>query len=346
MKNYWDEFEYNKLKLLLHDDKVKSIMDVLEGRKGYDERFPISIELHLTNACNLFCPWCTDKKLRENQAKLDTEIIKSLFRELKRFNVGVTLEGGGEPTLHKGFREIVAFGQSLDIDLGLITNGTQDISDTVSSLKWMRVSLDSSSAEEYTKEKGLDQFERVLDNLEKACRARDEMKTFIGVGYVLTKNNYQQLECLIDRLDDMKVDYIYFRPVEEAGDIMPTVEELYDLKKRLVGWTKGKRVKYLFHITDRIITQNAGLSCVAHSLTSIIHADGNVVMCEKRRGEEISFGNIYENSFEQIWNSEIRKQMTKQLLIPGNQCGCSVCRITPFNQIIHNLNYINTRNFI
>lgn len=346
MDNYWSEFEYNKLKLLLHEKKMKSIFDVLDKKKECDERFPISIELHLTNCCNLNCPWCTDRILRANRATLDTNIVKSVIRELNRFQVGITLEGGGEPTLHKDFTEIVRYGNELGTDMGLITNGTIDISEVVHMLKWIRISLDSSTKEEYIKEKGYDQFDRVLNNLKKMCALRDMEKTYVGVGYVLTKSNYGELEKLVNRLDAIGVDYIYFRPVEEDDELMPSIEELYDLKKELVHWTQEKRIKYSFHIADRIVKKNAGLCCVAHSLTSIIHADGNVTMCEKRRDEEIHYGNVYENSFENIWNSNMRKEMTQKLLQPENQSGCSVCRITAFNQIIDDLRRLNTKNFI
>lgn len=79
-KNYWDEFEYNKLKLLLNKGKVDSIIDVRRGVKKMDTLFPISVELHLTDICNLKCEWCTDKELRRNGATLDMQIAGELFR--------------------------------------------------------------------------------------------------------------------------------------------------------------------------------------------------------------------------------------------------------------------------
>ena len=92
--NYWDEFEYSKLKLLLNINKVNSIMDVFNGKKMSDKEFPISVELHLTDMCNLNCYWCTDKELRKNKATLPLETIKKLFEEFAEYHTGVTLEGG------------------------------------------------------------------------------------------------------------------------------------------------------------------------------------------------------------------------------------------------------------
>lgn len=344
--NYWDVFEYNKLKLLLHEEKVGSMLQVLKGEKEYDELYPISVELHLTNLCNLKCPWCTDKELRRKHAILPFDIIDTLFEEFEKFGVGITLEGGGEPTLHNHFEDIVKLGKKHNLDMGLITNGTQDISNIVHLFKWIRVSLDSSHPEEYVREKGVDCFEQVINNIQDMSNHRDPEDTFLGIGYVLTKNNYSHLQETIQRLDHIGVDYIYFRPVEEAQEMIPEVMELYDLKNKMTEWFEGKRIKYLFNIAGRLVDCNMDLPCVAHSLTSIIHADGEVAMCEKRRNGEVSFGNVQKTSFYEIWNSDIRKQFSKKLMDRNEQQLCRVCRVTEFNSILNHLDTVHTQSFI
>lgn len=344
--NYWDEFEYSKLKLLLNKEKVNSILEVSRRNKRYDEQFPISVELHLTDNCNLNCEWCTDKELRENRATLGLDVIKSLFEAFRKSGTGVTLEGGGEPTLHRNFREILSLGKEANVDMGLITNGTTDISDCVSNLKWMRVSLDSSTREEYIQEKGGDCFERVLSNLAKASKLRNPQKTFIGVGYVLTTRNQSKIVELIKRLDAIGVDYIYMRPVEEAGEITPTLDSLLDLRKQLAEFTANTRIKYMLTLYDRIIDKNAGLPCIAHSITSIIHANGDVTLCEKRRDDAIILGNLYKDNFENIWCSKYHEEASQKLLCKECQTGCSACRITGFNMIFDQLEKLNTKHFI
>lgn len=344
--NYWDEFEYSKLKLLLNNEKVNSILDVGKGNKESDERFPISVELHLTDNCNLKCEWCTDKELRNNRATLDIKVVEALLREFGEHGTGVTLEGGGEPTLYPHFREVTAAGERAGVDMGLISNGTVDISECADKLKWIRISLDSSTREEYIKEKGIDCFEHVLENIQKISVARNPQKTFVGVGYVLTTRNQSNLLGLINQLDAIGVDYIYLRPVEEAGNITPSLESLLDLRKRLAQLTAKTRIKYMLTITDRVVDQNAGLPCIAHSLTSIIHANGEVALCEKRRQDGIILGNLYEKSFGDIWHSSYRKQISQKLRNPECQKGCSACRMTGFNMLFNQLEKVHTGHFI
>lgn len=345
-KNRWDEFEYDKLKLLCHMEKVRSIMDVSSGRKEYDGMMPISVELHLTDSCNLACPWCTDKDLLRKGNQLSKDVVLGLLKEFGSYSTGVTLEGGGEPTIYPHFKEIVEYGFRNNVSLGLITNGTLDFSDVINMFRWVRISLDSSNREEYIAEKGKDCFEQVMTNLERYKEIRDNRSCYLGIGYVVTRRNYNDIDKVVQRLDELGVDYIYLRPVEEAEDLSPTREELYDLRKRLLKLTDGKRIKFKLVINDRLTYDNDNLPCVCHSLASIIHANGDVFCCEKRRHDEIKFGNVNDSSFSEIWWSGIRKDTTAKLLNAENQKGCSVCRITAFNKIISNLEKINTREFI
>ena len=134
--------------------------------------------------------------------------------------------------------------------------------------------------------------------------------------------------------------------MEEAPDITPTIEEMLDLRKQLVELTKDKRIKYMLTIADRVVDKNNNLPCIAHSLTSIIHANGDVSLCEKRRNESIIFGNINETGFKQIWESTYREQVTQRLINAECQQGCSACRITGFNMMLDSLNKLNTKHFI
>jgi len=346
MRNYWDPFEYDKLKLLLNQDKVQSILSFSRGDKEYDDLFPISVDLHLTMACNLRCKWCTDRELMKSKASLSYEKILSLIDEFSEHGTGITIEGGGEPTLYPKFSEVVQYAFDKHVDLGLITNGVMDISKDVYKFKWIRVSLDSCNPAQYMDEKGKDCFQTVINNLEMISKSRNPQRTFLGVGYVITKRNLEYIEELIYKLEGINVDYIYFRPVEEAEDILPSVDDMLNLKKNLIKWTDGKRLKYLINIYDRIIKDNNHLPCVAHSLTSIIHADGTVNLCEKRRHDEICLGNINNMSFAELWHSEERRLASSKLLCQDCQIGCDVCRVTGFNDVFYRLLNLNTKHFI
>lgn len=344
--NPFTPLEYDPLKLLNRPEKVGSIFALRDGLKEFDDAYPISVELHLTDLCNLKCPWCTDLELRENMASLSLEALDALFADLAAHDVGITIEGGGEPTVHKRFPDIVASARKHGCDLGLITNGVRPLAEFADAFKWIRVSIDASNEEEYLLEKGVQKFERVMENVA-ALGAMPEREFMLGVGYVMTNRNSAGLFDYLKALDDRLVDYTYLRPVEEMPELMPSIDFLYDLKSR---WeteeANRRRMKVLMNLGDRLQYDNEGLPCIAHSLSCIIQANGNVSMCEKRRHDPVVFGNINTQSFREIWHSDHRREVSQKLLDPESQRGCQVCRITKFNRNFIKLGQLRTRNFI
>lgn len=99
-------------------------------------------------------------------------------------------------------------------------------------------------------------------------------------------------------------------------------------------------------IADRVVDKNAGLPCIAHTLTSIIHANGDVALCEKRRTDNIILGNLHQNTFEEIWEAAFHEEVSQKLLDASCQVGCGACRITGFNMILEQLENVHTRQFI
>jgi radical SAM protein with 4Fe4S-binding SPASM domain len=343
--NFFSLLEYDSLKLLNKYEKISSIFEVRDGKRTFDPLWPISVELHLTDLCNLDCYWCTDIEIRQTKATLDINIVKSLLKDFKEHDVGVTLEGGGEPSIHRNFGEIVEYAQSINLDLGLITNGTRDISKWASAFKWIRVSIDSTNSEEYIFEKRKDYFDKVIKNVKKLNESRQKDETLIGAGYVMTKHNADHIPSFIEFLDQCEVDYIYLRPVEESAEHLPDMNKLYNLHEKLKN-NKDLRIKFLLKTDERTIIDNDNLPCIAHSLTCVIRANGDVVMCEKRRHDIKVFGNVNETSFNEIWLSEGRKKISKKLLNPDANKGCEVCRLTKFNRTFYDLGSLKTNKFI
>jgi len=345
-RNPFTLLEYDPIKLLNKPQKVASMFEVRDGTRDYDPLFPLSVELHLTDICNLRCAWCTDVELRKNLASLPLAAVEALFREFAQHQVGVTIEGGGEPTVYKHFADVVALATRHKLDIGLITNGIRPLTALANEFKWIRISMDASSPAEYFAEKGVQRYDKVRANIA-ALGAVPDKRFLLGIGYVMTSRNTGRLLEFIEDMDEAGVDYIYLRPVEEMPEISPDLAMLYELKSH---WetreAEHRRIKVLMNLDDRIQKSNENLPCIAHALSCVIQADGNVAMCEKRRHDPVVFGNITEQNFTEIWRGSLRKDVSRRLLDPRAQQGCEVCRITKFNRYFFRLGELYTRNFI
>jgi radical SAM protein with 4Fe4S-binding SPASM domain len=337
--------EYSPFKLLLHGNKSTNIISVLNRNISYDDSFPTSVELHLTDRCNLKCEWCIDYDIRRNNAEQDFSSLKRLVDELAQHKTGITIEGGGEPTTYGKFNRFVEYSHAQGVDLGLITNGVQKLpNDIVSCFTWIRVSIDSSNREEYKIEKGRDCFKVVMQNLAELNKNND--CKLLGVGYVLNKRNYQNLLEFIGIVEAIGINYIQIRPVEEHGELSMNQSLIMELRNEVLTKYNSSDLTIFFNARENLASHNNGLPCVAHSLSSIIHSNGDVMLCEKRRHDPVILGNINHETFHSIWNSKKRVAATKKLLDPKNQIGCEICRVTKYNQIFNSITSISTRNFI
>lgn len=328
-------------KLYLHPDKVKSI---LEGQ--IDNSYPINVELTLTNACNLKCIYCSDQELCIRQGRdksFDIQILKKLFDDLSKGGTkGVTFEGGGEPTLYPDFEEAVLYAKKQGLAVGLITNGTMRLSETIlREFEWIRVSLDASTATEYFELKCVDCFEKVISNIgfyAKYCKT-------VGVGYVVTKKNLSQIEILVMRIRKLGAAYIQMRPVVDCEELYPNGEDLSYLKFYQTAQF-GVIIDGMFENAE---SGNHGLPCVANGITSIISGDGSVYLCGRLNIYDWlkPIGNILYEDFSDIWNGERRKQQCQMVLDEAFCAGsCPQCRVSKFNQLFERLYNTKSKNFI
>jgi len=118
---------------------------------------PISINLDLTSACNFACPHCVDSKIINTGEALATDDIKQTIDCLQTHGLlSIILLGGGEPTLHKDFGEIVKHIKKRGLQLGIATNGSRlsQVADVIGELgheDWVRLSLDAGCQDTFVK---------------------------------------------------------------------------------------------------------------------------------------------------------------------------------------------------
>lgn len=329
-------------KLFLHPAKIQSLLKQQE----YDMSYPISVEMTLTNTCNLNCVYCSDNELRTRQgrnAELSIDAIKRLFDDLAANGTsGVVLEGGGEPSLYTKFEQVVSYAKEKGLALGIITNGTVRLKDELlRSFEWIRVSLDASTAEEYLELKGVDCFERVLSNI---AHYAQHCQT-VGIGYVVTNKNISQIESLVMRLREIGAAYIQLRPVVDCEELYPKGVDLSFLK-----FYQNSHFGVLVDgMKENAQPGNGGLPCVTNSITSIISGDGSVYLCGRLNIYDWlkPIGNINEKSFHEIWNGNERlKQL--EMVHDGEFCrhNCPQCRVSKFNQLLERLENTKSKNFI
>jgi organic radical activating enzyme len=86
----------------------------------------ISVNLDITTACNHTCIFCVDNEVINNgQILTCAEVFKTIDTLAKNGLRSIIIIGGGEPTLHPDFKDIVNYIKGREIQVGIVSNGTQ-----------------------------------------------------------------------------------------------------------------------------------------------------------------------------------------------------------------------------
>ena len=110
---------------------------------------PLSINLDLTLACNFACPHCVDSVILNRGKSIPLKEIKKTLDVLHSNGLrSVILVGGGEPTLHPDFEEVVRTIKEKELQLGIVTNGSKlnkilAVADLLKEKDWVRISIDA-----------------------------------------------------------------------------------------------------------------------------------------------------------------------------------------------------------
>jgi len=348
--NQYTEFNFDnpfgsQAKMLYHIDRLYSYLH-------YGDAWPIFIEINLTDKCNLSCSWCISGN-RLNNTINTNQLMKFLKNFKEHGGKAVTFSGGGEPTLHPDFYEIVVYTKNLGFDLGLMTNGTfakRYINLIGDNFKWVRFSLDTVNHEKYKEWKGINAVSRVLNNMRFLKDKNVKVGINCNVNIDMTIND---IICLVDAVF-LHCKYIQFRPVlpryfKKEKPVLNLSVWAY-LRK---NFATNLKINFSFDKLKDVMTENwfPFETCEGHFFSPILNSDGNLMICMYHFGDNrFAFGNIYESTFEEIWNSNMRKKtihFVRQLDYHSNcQVCCKLCELNKFIFFLTNPNNDMDINFL
>lgn len=167
--NNLDQYTSTGAKYFKHPEMINSLRNGI-GR-------PQSLQVALTNRCNLKCVFCSVAERELKQEWNYLELCKAI-QSFKKVGIHtIEFSGGGEPTIHPEFNAITQFSKGLGLQLGLITNGLRlnEIPDhIIKSYNWIRISMVALDYQEM-----IDLPDKFPDNVT------------IGMSYVVGQKEYQ-----------------------------------------------------------------------------------------------------------------------------------------------------------
>lgn len=191
---------------------------------------PISINLDLTSACNFSCPHCVDSRIINSGEYIRLDDIKRTIRVLHSHGLlSVILLGGGEPTLHRDFEEIVRYVKNRGLELGIVTNGSRldkvaRITELLGEKDWIRISIDAAKEDTF-RQLHWPKNDVTLSRILHGARGIKDSNPLVSLGYsfvivweglqingkALTRNTDEIAEA-VKLAGEYSFDFISFKP--------------------------------------------------------------------------------------------------------------------------------------
>jgi wyosine [tRNA(Phe)-imidazoG37] synthetase (radical SAM superfamily) len=171
-----------------------------------------------------------DSKLINAGKNLALEEVKKTINTLHSHGLlSVILIGGGEPTLHKDFGEIVRYIKSKRLQIGIVTNGSrlEKIEAVVEELKekdWIRISIDA-AGEGVFKQLHLPKTQVTLSRILEKAKKVKEKNPVVSLGYSFVvvwdgveingkrlPPNMEEMARSVELAREFSFDYISFKP--------------------------------------------------------------------------------------------------------------------------------------
>jgi len=142
----------------------------------------------------------------------------------------IELTGGGEPLVYPYIREFLEELGKYPIELAIVTNGAslnEQIQRRLKNLKWIRFSADAITKETHSKVHRVPEsvFSIVIKHIKEIVERKTE-DCKVGVSFVITKQNYHEIEQAAHFYKDLGVDNIRFTfTYDPEGEGQLTPEE-------------------------------------------------------------------------------------------------------------------------
>ena len=344
-----DKYGIDSHKLNYHLDRVCAWQ---AGKNIY----PIYAEFSPSGACNHRCVYCGLDFMQYKPSFHDPEIISKRIAEMGRLGLkSIMFAGEGEPFLHPAMPQIANSTKAAGVDVAFTTNAalfTKEKCDAcLKSVTWLKVSINAGTPETYAKIHGTrpDDFNRVLENMAYAAelKRKKKLSCALGMQLVLLPDNVGEAATLAAKAKKIGMDYLVIKPYSQH----PQSKTRIYSKVKYSGYEKlakslekfngnGFSVVFRLNTMKKWDEADKGYDrCLALPFWTYVDADANVWGCSMFLGDEkFRYGNLYKNTFREIWEGEKRKKSLAYVCKGLDASRCRVnCRMDEINRYLWKL---------
>lgn len=355
-----DNYRIDNHKLIFHPARVAQWQDDHENWEDAKKIYPIYVEISPVGYCNHRCSFCAKDYIGYKNRKIPPDILKNIINEMSKQGVkSIMFAGEGESTLYKELPEMIEHCTNVKIDTSLTTNiipFTENNTETfVKHCKWIKVSINAGNANTYSKVHNTSEkdFDTAINNMRRASVIKKEKgySCTLGAQMLLLPENFDTAVELANRVKELGFDYLVIKPYSQH---LLSNTRLYEdinysdylyLENELKQFnTDGFNVIFRKQTMNKLINnedQRYSKCSAVPFFWAYIMADGNVYGCSSfLENEKFCYGNINQQGFKEIWESDKRKQCYDFVKNQMNAENCREnCRMDEINRYLWELSH-------
>lgn len=274
---------------------------------------PRMVNIDPINICNLRCVLCPTgcNNSEYPQSIMSYSDFQVIIDKLP-FTEQVLLFSKGEPFLNPAILQMIRYakekGKCVYIETNFsIKRETSFFIDLVNSdLDYLTISLDGASQETYSKYRVGGDFELVMNNLKKIVEIRNRLnkKTPAVIWkFIVNRDNESEITQAKKMAQDAGVEFeiAHIKLGDESADMY----HKDDIKTRMQRWLPLNK-QYVHDIySGEMRTPLYDNYCRQLFTTLTINPDGGVFPCCWLINRQNIFGNLLNESFDEVWNNEM-----------------------------------------
>ncbi len=300
------------------------------------------ITLELTNYCYLNCLHCSSSSSPHCNNQIDVINAKRIINEAKSLNISKISFGGGEPTAHPNFIEILSYATDLNIPVEVFSCGI-----LIRNERLLPLSNDIiSNAENNPKVKYIFSIHGATENVhDEIAQKKGSFNTLIQtlnlfknaeisfqLNFVPMIKNHHHLRDIIKlaaTFNIKKISILRFVPQGRGESNKHDLQLSQDQENYFINTLRKNRLYDSMELRtgspfNEIIKEN-NIPCRAGFQKLVIQADGNVIPCEVfKHKNRCKWGlSVFEKSLEEILCNKAIENLHHKL----KQHNCMKCPI-------------------
>ena len=298
---------------------------VCEKRNKLEEVIPLdgpyTVAIDPSNLCNFKCNFCAiqskEEKLPFKKQLMTLELFKKIIDDLKMFPQKLKvlrINGQGEPLLNPHICEMIRYAKDSNVAdfIEMITNGSRlnprlnkDLID--SGINRIRISIEALDEAGYRDIAGTKMdFDKFIDNIRGLHEISGECEIYCKIVDVAvpTESDKEHFYELFGEICDR-----FF-----VDNVIPLWSDFAELKNVITVVGKGMHGQQIKEV----------LVCPYSFYSLIINSDGDVTACCADWKRKLVFGNLKNESLQEIWQGSKLKEFWVEML-KGNKNRYEMC---------------------